>query len=55
MYRKSEQCQKSNKHQLLHLSLLLLLLAFYMMDLLYMDLDMEPMKGGMLPLLLKLL
>lgn len=31
-------------------------LALYMMDLLYMDLDMEPMKLlGMLPLLLKLL
>lgn len=51
-------CKKSNKHQLLHLSLslLLLLLGLYMMDLLYMDLDMEPMKLlGMLPLLLKLL
>lgn len=50
--------KKSNKHQLLHLSLslLLLLLGLYMMDLLYMDLDMEPMKLlGMLPLLLKLL
>lgn len=35
------------------LSLLLLLLALYMMDPLYMDLDMEPMKLlGMLPLLL---
>lgn len=49
-------CKKSNKHQMLHLSLLLLLLGLYMMDLLYMDLDMEPMKLlGMLPLLLKLL